>query len=396
MTTTDVSARFLQLHLLTFYPPANLNRDDTGRPKSAVIGGEPRLRVSSQALKRAWRTSDVFLNAIGEPPRAGQFDPNSLSRRKLAFRSPQFRREIFDYLCAKGLDENKAEDVAKEIGAAFGDLDEKKRKKDERSLLSSQATFADPLELARAFEVADEFVAGSRIELKKREAADLILLKKQSVSAADIAMFGRMLTDETENGTIIQARAIASIEAAVAVAHAFTTHRVVVEDDFYTAVDDLKRENDDLGASFIGEAGFGAGVFYLYICVDRDLLARNLGGDAVLTRTAIEALVEAAAKVGPSGKRASYASYARTSFLLAEKGDAAPRTLAAAFVKPIGAEHGVNDYLGASIKALRDTREKFVRAYGDEGVRALEMDGVGSVDQATAALADIVRFSGEP
>ena len=41
--------RFLQLHLLTVYPPANLNRDDTGRPKTALFGGAPRLRVSSQS-----------------------------------------------------------------------------------------------------------------------------------------------------------------------------------------------------------------------------------------------------------------------------------------------------------------------------------------------------------
>jgi CRISPR system Cascade subunit CasC len=51
---------FLQLHLLTSYPPANLNRDDLGRPKTAVMGGVQRLRVSSQSLKRAWRTSDFF------------------------------------------------------------------------------------------------------------------------------------------------------------------------------------------------------------------------------------------------------------------------------------------------------------------------------------------------
>ena len=57
-------SRFLQLHVLTFYPPANLNRDDTGRPKTAVIGGTTRLRVSSQSLKRAWRTSDVFRTAL--------------------------------------------------------------------------------------------------------------------------------------------------------------------------------------------------------------------------------------------------------------------------------------------------------------------------------------------
>ena len=56
--------RFVQFHLLTFYPPANLNRDDTGRPKTVFLGGVERLRVSSQALKRAIRTSDVFQNAL--------------------------------------------------------------------------------------------------------------------------------------------------------------------------------------------------------------------------------------------------------------------------------------------------------------------------------------------
>ena len=38
---------FLQLHLLTSYPPACLNRDDLNRPKTALMGGVPRLRISS-------------------------------------------------------------------------------------------------------------------------------------------------------------------------------------------------------------------------------------------------------------------------------------------------------------------------------------------------------------
>ena len=199
-------------------------------------------------------------------------------------------------------------------------------------------------------------------------------------------MFGRMLADTPDFNR----------EAAVAVAHAFTTHRVVVEDDYYTAVDDLKRASEDAGAGFVGEAGFGAGVFYLYICVDRDLLLRNLGGDTELAATAIAALVEAAAKVGPSGKRASYASYARASFVLAEKGDAVPRTLAAAFVEPVGSKRGTNDLLGASIAALRSTRAAFKAAYGDDGVRELEMDASGRSESAMNALDDLVRFSREP
>ena len=59
-------ARFIQLHFLTSYPPANLNRDDLGRPKTAMMGGALRLRVSSQSLKRAWRTSDIFKTGLKE------------------------------------------------------------------------------------------------------------------------------------------------------------------------------------------------------------------------------------------------------------------------------------------------------------------------------------------
>ena len=58
--------KFLQLHLLTAYPPSNLNRDDLGRPKTAVMGGALRLRISSQSLKRAWRASEVFASAAAE------------------------------------------------------------------------------------------------------------------------------------------------------------------------------------------------------------------------------------------------------------------------------------------------------------------------------------------
>ena len=55
---------FIQIHALTAYPPSNLNRDDLGRPKTAIIGGGCRLRISSQSLKRAWRSSDLFQEAL--------------------------------------------------------------------------------------------------------------------------------------------------------------------------------------------------------------------------------------------------------------------------------------------------------------------------------------------
>ena len=74
---------FIQLHLLVSYPPSNLNRDDLGRPKTAVVGGRQRLRISSQSLKRAWRTSELFEKyvngAIGVRTRElGKFIQSSL------------------------------------------------------------------------------------------------------------------------------------------------------------------------------------------------------------------------------------------------------------------------------------------------------------------------------
>jgi len=49
--------RFLQIHSLHSYPAALLNRDDSGLAKRMPFGGAVRTRISSQCLKRHWRTS---------------------------------------------------------------------------------------------------------------------------------------------------------------------------------------------------------------------------------------------------------------------------------------------------------------------------------------------------
>ena len=45
----------IDIHVIQSVPPSNLNRDDTGSPKTATYGGVRRARVSSQAWKRAAR-----------------------------------------------------------------------------------------------------------------------------------------------------------------------------------------------------------------------------------------------------------------------------------------------------------------------------------------------------
>ena len=349
---------FLQLHLLTAYGPSNLNRDDTGRPKSVVFGGVPRLRISSQSLKRAWRTSDVF---------AEKLDGH------LADRTQRLGKDVFDRLTQGGLDEAQALEVARNIAGAFGKL---KSGKDGEHAFIEQLAFVSPEERARAFALADQALdrihAGE--DITEPQAADLL----QSVdTAADIAMFGRMLADNPKFNR----------EAAVQVAHAMTTHRANAEDDYYTAVDDLKSrdEPDDAGAGFVGVQEFGAGVFYLYVCVDRGLLLRNLGDTRAIRDASLTALVEAAATVAPRGKQSSFASRARAFYVLAEKGSAQPRSLAAAFLKPvIGSDQG-----GQSIAALEGFRDRLDAAYGSCA------DGryTVNVERGEGTLSDLREFA---
>lgn len=370
---------FIQLHLLTSYAPSNLNRDDLGRPKTAVMGGKTRLRISSQSLKRAWRTSEIFKTALN-----GHIGTRS---RKIG------KEWILTELPA---DDPRSDVWANDILAAYGEPDNDPG-------IIKQLVHVSPIEeyVLKGFlqEVKVYFVSGAgsdyvqqivalhkkrdektKADEKKKITNQIVekmrplLLKAKVTSAADIAMFGRMLASSP----------VYNIEAAVQVAHAVSVHDVAVEDDYFTAVDDLNRGEEDLGAAHIGETEFASGVFYLYMCINRDLLMTNLGGDKELVDKAMEALVEAAAKIAPTGHQNSFASRARTSYMLAEKGSDQPRSLSVAFLKPVKGE----DILAAAITELEKRRDNFDKVYGpcaDDARRMNAETGEGS-------LSDIISF----
>jgi len=355
---------FLQLHLLTTYPPSNPNRDDLGRPKTAIVGGRMRQRISSQAIKRAVRESEAFCTALvghkGE-------------------RTQRLGQVVLAHLVEKGVVEEKARAIARGVAEAFGKLEEREADKKGKAkggpepVRIRQLAFVSPDEKRLALDLADEVVAGKPMP-KEKELAKALLRKADG--AVDIAMFGRMLADNPDFNR----------EAAVQVAHAFTTNAVDIEDDYYTAVDDLKESSEDAGAGFVGEAGFGAGVYYLYVCVNRDLLLKNLEGDRALAARGLEALVRALAESSPTGKRNSFANHVRAEYLLAERGDAQPRSLAGAFTLPIDA----SDPLADSVERLVEKRAAFARAYGQDW-REEKVLYVGAPDSAT--LADVAVFA---
>ena len=349
---------FLQLHLLTPFGPSNLNRDDTGRPKSVVFGRAPRIRVSSQSLKRAWRTSDVFKEQL---------------EGHLASRTQRLGNDVYQHLIKRGATEDQALSIARSVAGVFGKI---RSEKDDHPTFIEQLAFISPAEREAAFARADQALAGETTDPKEKPEQEPLL--QRTDSAADIAMFGRMLADAPKFNR----------EAAVQVAHAFTTHRAHAEDDYYTAVDDLKSRDDpeDAGAGFVGVQEFGAGIFYIYICVDCDLLLNNLGGDRPVRDAALGALIEAAATVAPKGKQASFASRARAVYMLAEKGSAQPRSLAAAFLKPLDDA----DQAKGSIAALESFRDRLDAAYGPCAAERCTMD---VTKDGGGTLAEIVSFA---
>lgn len=320
---------FVQLHLLTSYPPACLNRDDLNRPKTAVMGGVQRLRVSSQSLKRAWRTSAPFEEAV---------------KNHIGTRTKRMGVQVYERLTKAGVKEKDAKDWAQAIAARFGALKGKKEDKPLNDLEIEQLAHFSPEEEAAINSLADKLAT----EKRKPTDDELALLRKNH-TAADIALFGRMLAGSPGYNT----------EAACQVAHAITVHRAAVEDDYFTAVDDLNTREEDAGSAHIGEQGFGAGLFYLYVCIDRDLLKENLSGDAALTEKAIKALIDAAATVAPTGKQNSFASRASAFYVLAEKGSRQPRSLSLAFMKP--AREG--DMLADAVTALETMRTNMDKVY---------------------------------
>ena len=345
--------RFMQLHLLTSYPPSNLNRDDLGRPKTAEMGGARRLRISSQSLKRAWRTSDVFEEA---------------AKGHVGTRTKEMGRRICQRLIDKGIAEKKSRDWSRKIAEQFGKL---KRSKDDgkhEGLEIEQLAHFSPEEIEQIDQLTDTL-----IERGSEPTEEELGLLREKPAAADIGLFGRMLAASPRF----------NVEAAAQVAHAITIHKVAVEDDFFTAVDDLNEGIDDVGAGHMGETEFGAGLFYLYICVDRHSLLENLGGDEELARRTLAAIVEAAVKVSPTGKQNSFASRAYASFALCETGDQQPRSLSVAYLKPVSGSNLLED----GIQRLTETRDRMNQVYGDCAKRYCTFNAVAG----EGSLAELIE-----
>lgn len=384
----------LELHLIQNFAPSNLNRDDTGSPKDAYFGGTRRARVSSQSFKRAMRM-DFKSRDI-------------LSAEEIGERTKRAHEAIRDLLKAAGKGESEADRAAFNAVDAIIKTSVGKNKKGEEEKKSSYLVFLGRDELQKMADIVlqhwDAFekqMAEQEAEKDKKKPKVIELDKAIAKSlegalngkrAVDIALFGRMLADLPERNT----------DAAAQVAHALGTHALKQREfDFYTAVDDLKPQ-DNAGADMLGTVEFGSATFYRYIAVDLAKLRENLGKDDELLLRSLRALLYATVFAAPTGKQNTFAAHNLPSLIATVvRQDASPRNLANAFEVPVKASD--KGYVNGSLDKLNSEWKRQEKIFGqggrgryvvnteeDQNLEALG-EKQGSVEALINAVLDDVR-----
>jgi CRISPR system Cascade subunit CasC len=375
----------LELHILQNFAPSNLNRDDTGSPKDCELGGVRRARISSQCYKRAIREAFVthqlldaeegamrtkrLVEAVAEKVAAsGKAD---LERAKTAVVRALGGAKLTAELKPEGDHQVwKTQYLLFLPSRIVGELAE---------LVAAHVEALTPAPAAAEKPKSDEGSKGKPKTKKqeKTEAKDEVPaeLRKQidkllsdGSRTPELGLFGRMIADTPGW----------NVDAACQVAHALSTHRVSMEFDFYTAIDDLKRD-DTTGSDMMGTIPFNSACFYRYLVVDVADLEKNLGGDAaalVQAKKTLAALIRAAVLAIPSGKQNSMAAHNMPSFILADVRDGgSPRSLANAFVDPVRPErreHGDHgDLVAQSVVRLGGFLSALDGVYGTEGRKEL-------------------------
>jgi CRISPR system Cascade subunit CasC len=308
-----MSNLYLDLHVLQTVPPSCINRDDTGSPKTAIYGGVPRARVSSQAWKHAMRGmfSELF--------RQDQLGIRTKNVVDLVV-------EELDKIGYEGKKEKAALEALKNAGIKVG----KDNKSDALFFMSR----------IQAKKLAECIASGQ----EDKNAYKTALKESPSI---DIALFGRMVASDPS----------LNFDAAAQVAHSISTHEVRNEYDYFTAVDDFSKE-DNAGAGHLGTVEFHSATLYRYATVNIRELEKNLGDD---TMQAVKGFVKAFLLSMPTGKQNTFANRTVPDFAYITIRTDQPVNLAGAFEKPIYTRQ--DGYVEKSIQALKEFAHNTYNAF---------------------------------
>jgi len=292
----------IEFHILQSFPVTCLNRDDVGAPKTAMIGGVSRARVSSQCWKRAVRLAMHEVSGV-----------ELGTRTKLL-------SDLVSKACEKlNATPEQAKACGDKIQKIFVKAEANENNEDETDSKADTLMFLAPSEIikiAEAFKEKDfdlsKFKKDSKesgekaSKSKKNKESDFSVndligiigkpkfSQSETLDGLDIALFGRM---------VAQAPSM-NVEAASSFAHAISTHRVTNEVEFFTAVADYSKDNQ--GSAHMGSLEFNAATYYRYISLDLGQLYESLGGDQFFPQ-AVSSFIKALYVAVPSARQTTQA-----------------------------------------------------------------------------------------
>lgn len=373
MATNILKGIGIEFHILQSFPVTCLNRDDVGAPKSALVGGVPRARVSSQCWKRQVR---LALHDLG---------------LSTGIRTKRLAGMIADACLALGASGEQALACGNAIASGLTDdtLFFISRQEVERlAAYAADSGFELPVETAKARKgkKGDDADTG-KVALPKTELAKVrkcLSFAKSAADGLDIALFGRMVAQDPS----------LNVQAAAAFAHALSTHKVVNEVEFFTALDDysrlVKEDGERLsGSSHMGTLEYNAATYYRYISLDLGQLWDNLGGDEVVA--AVEAFAKALYLAVPAARQSTQSGacpwdYARIPVRRGQR-------MQLSFEKPVRSAAG-GGWLASSMEALDAGLARQEQLAGSLYGKLAEVTyggaGSGTIDTVCTVLRDTV------
>lgn len=417
--------RFLSIHALVVSPPGLLNRDQAGMPKSIRFGGKTRARWSSQFQKRhlldglmkrqeyaahETRRSRYLLHFRVLEPLATELAEAcpgvdaAVLRRLVTHAGHLVYATLFrkdkkaepradtDAAAATPSDAPPDQSAAAENGGgrrkaprksaaerAYEDLvtrlDAPVYDQEDAPLLGRSEMEAMKADIRK---IVAGYLAGrdgrpptawpeTTAGVRAFEAAAQPILndaKKRFEGAVDDPWI------EAGIGAVLSGRMIAespqrNITAALAMAHALTTHTIEQEEDYFTVRDDHRDQANNAGAAFVGQTMLTTGVFYRFMAIDLDQLTWNCAALSTDTLQSMLADILHEFLRPPAGaKMGSTAAYLTPEFALVEIGPVQPVNGAIAFHTAVPCD---NRTLETSIDRLLTLVADNTRLLGAEG-----------------------------
>lgn len=360
----------IDIHVIQSVPPSNLNRDDTGSPKTAMYGGVRRARVSSQAWKRATR----------------QDFAEHLDRSQLGVRTKRAVELLAERIGSRDAEVTEADAIVLATGVlekAGLKVKAARKAKEGDPQLTEYLVFFSNQQLDR---LADLALEGRDGTLDAR-GAKAVLKQDNSI---DVALFGRMVANDAD----------LNVDAACQVAHALSTHGVSTEFDYYTAVDD-ENPGDETGAGMIGTIEFDSATLYRYATIHVPSLRKNLGDDEATVRAA-EAFVRAFATSMPTGKQNTFANRTDPDAVVVMVREKRPVNLVGAFEEAVT---GTGGFVAQSCTRLAKHAKEIADNFGNApastwvvraGSRTDALEGLGTrtgLDDLVGQVGQAVRAS---